>query len=86
MNTVSTKIADFQTGDKFVFYSCIFEVTTDCKSWLGHNGVKDETPCYGRSCKFVEAIQQPAANIDGLLKGYNWMQGIDSVTYAKIVN
>lgn len=78
-NYTSTKIKDFNVGDKFEFYNSIFEVTGDLKIFIEESGVV----VYGRNCKIVKPIEKES-NISGLLNGYNWMQGTEEVTYAKI--
>lgn len=83
MQCQSTKIADFKIGDKFAFYGEIFEVTGELKTWAGHNGTTDTKTTYGRSCKIVTTPER--SNISELLKIYDWIQGTDEVTYAKIV-
>jgi hypothetical protein len=39
-----------------------------------------------RDCKFVSYYDGTGKKGDGLLEGYDWMQGIEEVTYPKIIN
>ena len=97
MKTVNTKIKDFKVGDRFYHYGAILEVTGNVRGWDKDDDRKEitDTPekwhsrsCYGRSCKFIETAngrENEVKYFGGLLTGYNWMQGIEEVTYAKII-
>jgi len=96
MKTVSTKIKDFAIGDRFIHYGAILEVTSSVRVWDKDDDRKEITEmpekwhshsCYGRQCKFVQADSGQEGQVKylgGLITGYNWMQGIEEVTYAKI--
>lgn len=96
MKTQNTKIKDFAIGDRFVHYGGIFEVTGNVRVWNKDDDRIEVTDlpdqwharsCYGRKCKFIEPSQPVPVGyvLDGLIRGYDWMQGIEEVTYAKIV-
>lgn len=84
MTYTSTKIKDFKVGERFEYYSAIFEVIDDCQTWTRHRHENDNVPCYGRHCKFISYTDGSGKKGDGLLEGYEWMQGTEVVTYAKI--
>lgn len=87
MKTVSTKIKDFSIGDTFIFHESIFEVTGELNEWTGHSCRTDTRKTYGRSCKFIRRINGKNQNtpFGSLLTTYDWMQGIEEVTYGKII-
>lgn len=97
MKTVSTKIKDFAVGDMFIHYGAILKVTGEIRVWSERGtSNRDEitndparwTPrcCYGRSCKFIKETEPGSTKyLGGLITGYDWMQGIEEVTYAKII-
>lgn len=93
MKTESTKIKDFKVGDTFGYYGAILEVTSEVRVWNGNEEVTSNPEkwhsrsCYGRSCKFVKAYNDGEVKyFGGLITGYDWMQGIEEVTYAKYIN
>lgn len=93
MNTQATKIKDFQVGDHFAHYGAVLKVTSTVRVWDdAHNEITDQPEkwtkrsCYGRKCEFVKAYNEGEVKyLGGLITGYDWMQGIEEVTYAKIV-
>lgn len=97
MKTQPTKIKDFAIGDKFIHYGAILQVTSNVRVWnkdLQHTEVTNDPSvwhprsCYGRSCKYVSAVpgDNQVKHLGGLITGYDWMQGVEEVTYAKIVS
>jgi hypothetical protein len=85
MKTISTKIKDFKPGDTFLFHECIFQVISEPKMWTNHGGRIDPTPTYGCECRYLRPVTEHKS-IDWLLRSYDWMQGIEEVTYSKIIN
>ena len=83
-NTISTKIKDFNVNDLFIHYGAKFKVISEVREWTGHRGTNDRETTYGRECKFIELIDKPNS-CEGILKDYDYMQGSEVVTYAKII-
>jgi hypothetical protein len=101
MKTELIKIKDFAIGDRFIHYGAILEVTSEVRVWADGNRrlerieITDDPSkwearsCYGRKCKYIkpeEGEEGQVRNLGGLITGYDWMQGIEEVKYAKIVN
>lgn len=99
MKTELTKIKDFSIGDRFIHYGAILEVTSDVRVWNKDDDRRIEVTedpsqwhprsCYGRKCKFIQAAKGEDGQVKylgGLITGYDWMQGIEEVKYAKIIN